>query len=228
VRRPGGYHAVVTRPTTSSSSSLRLLRIAGKPSGVPIVEGPSDADLARMARDKDPRAATLVWNRYSSLVRGVLYRSVGPGHDVEDLLQDVFIGFFKNVGTLRDPSSLRPFLVGIALRTAHTSLRKRRVRRWLRLSDDGVVPEVPTTDGDPRTREAVSRLYTILDRLPDRERLAFVLRHAEGHELTETAELLGVSLATVKRMLQRAEAHVQGSAQKDDLLREWTDGGDDE
>jgi RNA polymerase sigma-70 factor (ECF subfamily) len=181
-----------------------------------------------MAREKDPRAATLVWNRYSGLVRGVLYRAVGPGHDIEDLAQDVFIGFFRNVGTLRDASSLRPFLVGIALRTAHTALRKRRVRRWLRLSDDGSVPEVATLDGDPRTREAVQRLYGILDRLPDRERLAFVLRHAEGHELTETAELLGVSLATVKRMLQRAEAHVQACAQKDDLLSDWTDGGSDE
>ena len=180
-----------------------------------------------MARDRDPRAATLVWDRYSGLVRGVLFRSVGPGHDVDDLLQDVFIGFFKNVGTLRDASSLRPFLVGIALRTARTALRKKRVRRWLHLSDDGTMPDAESNDADPRSREALRRLYAILDELPDRERLAFVLRHAEGHELTETAAALGVSLATVKRMLQRADAHVQARASDDDLLREWT-GGDDE
>ena len=205
---------------------------AGNDARGPADTGPSDAELARMAIEMDPRAATLVWNRYSSLVRGVLFRSVGPGHDVEDMLQDVFVGFFRNVKTLRDPSSLRSFLVGIALRTAHTALRRKRVRRWLRLSDDGSVPEVATDDGDPRTREAVRRLYGILDGLPDRERLAFVLRHAEGHELTETAAMLGVSLATVKRMLQRAEAHVQARAKADDLLNEWVDhrveqGGDD-
>lgn len=190
-------------------------------------DGPPDAELARLAQQKDPRAATLVWDRYSGLVRGVLFRSVGPGHDIEDLLQDVFIGFFKNVGGLRDGTALRPFLVGIALRTARTALRKKRVRRWLHLSDDGNVPEVATDDGDPRTREALRRLYAILDELDDRERLAFVLRHAEGHELTETAEALGVSLATVKRMLQRADAHVQARAKEDDLLCAWT-GGDDE
>jgi RNA polymerase sigma-70 factor (ECF subfamily) len=168
-----------------------------------------------------------VWDRYSGVVRAVLFRSVGPSHDVEDLVQEVFIGFFKNVGALRDPSSLRPFLVGIALRTAHSALRKKRVRRWLHLSDDGSVPEVPSHDSDPRTREALRRLYVILDELPDRERLAFVLRHAEGHELSETASALDVSLATVKRMLQRAEAHVQKRAKDDDLLSDWT-GGDDE
>jgi len=190
-------------------------------------DGPSDADLARLARDRDPRAATLVWDRYSGMVRAVLFRSVGPGHDVEDLVQDVFIGFFKNIGTLRDPSSLRPFLVGITLRTAHSALRKKRVRRWLHLSDDGNVPEVPSNDGDPRTREALRRLYAILDELPDRERLAFALRHAEGNELTETAAALDVSLATVKRMLQRAEAHVQKRAKDDDLLNEWSGGNDE-
>jgi RNA polymerase sigma-70 factor (ECF subfamily) len=161
------------------------------------------------------------------MVRGVLYRSVGPSHDVEDLVQDVFVGFFRNIGTLRDASSLRPFLVGIALRTARSALRKRRVRKWLRLSDDGMVPEVATDDGDPRTREAVRRLYTILDQLDDRDRLAFVLRHAEGYELTETAAALGVSLATVKRMLSRAEEHVRSRARQDDLLGAWTEGGDE-
>jgi len=215
----------------SPPSSVRLLRIAGRtPSGHDhrgAHDGPSDADLARLACDKDPRAATLVWDRYSGMVRAILFRSVGPSHDVEDLVQDVFIGFFKNVGTLRDPSSLRSFLVGIALRTAHSALRKKRVRRWLHLSDDGTVPEVASHDSDPRTREALRRLYVILDELPDRERLAYVLRHAEGHELTETASALDVSLATVKRMLQRAEMHVHGRAKDDDLLSDWT-GGDDE
>jgi RNA polymerase sigma-70 factor (ECF subfamily) len=80
-----------------------------------------------------------------------------------------------------------PFLVGIALRTARTALRKKRVRRWLLLSNDGALPEVASTHADTRTREAVRRVYAVLDELDDRERLAFVLRHAEGHELTETA-----------------------------------------
>jgi RNA polymerase sigma-70 factor (ECF subfamily) len=203
--------------------------VAGRsPSGHedrPPADGPGDAEVARLARDRDPRAATLVWDRYSGMVRGILYRSVGPGHDVEDLLQDVFVGFFRNVGSLRDLSSLRSFLVGITLRTARTALRKKRVRRWLHLSDDGTVPEVATDDGDPRTREAVRRLYAILDELADRDRLAFVLRHAEGHELTETAAAVGVSLATVKRMLQRAEAHVHARARDDELLSAWTGGG---
>lgn len=186
----------------------------------------SDSELAVLARDKDVRAATLIWDRYAGLVRGVLYRSLGPGHEIEDLVQDVFIGFFRNVASLRETASLKPFLVGIAVRTALTELRKRRVRRWIRLSTDGLLPEM-AADTDPRAKEAVRRLYAVFNELSDRERMAFVLRHAEGHELTETAALLGVSLATVKRVLQRAEAIVQSRAREDDLLCAWTERRDE-
>jgi RNA polymerase sigma-70 factor (ECF subfamily) len=200
---------------------LRLLREAPIPGPRPAPEAMSDAELARLARSRDPRAVTLVWNRYAGVVQGIIYRAVGPSHDVEDLVQDVFVGFFKNVGTLRDAGSLRAFLVSISLCTARSALRKRRVRRWLRLSDDGSMPEVPTTGGDPRTHQAMLRLYAILDELDDRGRLAFVLRHAEGYELTETAAALGVSLATIKRALARAEAHVHARSKEDDLLSAW-------
>jgi RNA polymerase sigma-70 factor (ECF subfamily) len=166
-----------------------------------------------------------VWDRYHELVRGVIYRCVGPGHDVEDLVQDTFVGFFRNVATLRDGSLLRPFLVSIAIRSAKTALRKKRVRRWLQLSDDGMLPEVAVDDGDSRAKEAVRRLFGVFDELSDRDRLAFVLRHAEGYELTETAAALGVSLATAKRCLQRAEQHVLSRSRSDDLLNAWAEGG---
>jgi len=208
---------------------VSLLRSRGAPSKERSTPPPTptDSELALLAREKDPRAATLIWDRYAGLVRGVLYRSLGPGHEVEDLLQDVFIGFFKNVTSLREMASLKPFLVGIAVRTALTELRKRRVRRWIRLSADGLLPDLAAADTDPRAKEAVRRLYAVLNELSDRERMAFVLRHAEGHELTETAALLGVSLATVKRVLQRAEALVESRAREDDLLCAWTERSDE-
>jgi RNA polymerase sigma-70 factor (ECF subfamily) len=162
------------------------------------------------------------------MVRGVVYRAVGPGHETEDLVQEVFAGLFKNPGMLREPSALRPFLVSIAMRKARTALRRRRARSWLRLSVDGTLPEVLTQDGDPRVREAVRRLFAILNDLDDRGRLAFVLRHAEGYELTEVAAALGVSLATIKRALARAEAHVHRRARNDDILCAWTEARHDD
>ena len=175
------------------------------------------ATLVRAAAAGDEGAAALVWDEHSALVRGLLRRALGPSADVEDLVQEVFLRFFKRVGTLRDPNALRSFIVGIALRVARGELRSRRVRRWLRLSDTGQLPEA-SVECDTIPRFALVRLYEVLDRLDDRARLVFVLRHVEGYELTEVASALGCSLATIKRYLARAQSRVLAAVRSDPLL----------
>ncbi|AKT40254.1 RNA polymerase sigma factor [Chondromyces crocatus] len=176
-----------------------------------------DAALARAAAEGHPAAASVAWDRFSPLVRGLLRRSLGPSVDVEDQVQEVFLRFFRQIPTLRDPARVRSFLIGITVRVAGTEIRKRRVRRWLRLTDTGAVPEESTTL-DEDAREAVTRLYAILDGMGADERLAFVLRHVEGLELTEVAAGLDVSLATAKRKLARATARVFARVERDPVL----------
>jgi len=176
-----------------------------------------DAELARLAAARDPRAAALLWDRYSTLVRGVLRRSLGPSADVEDLLQDAFIGLFRTLVGLRDPEALRSYVIGTALRVARSELRRRRVRRWLSLTSTGSVPEEATHE-DPEARRAMGRLYEVLDKIDDRGRLAFTLRFFEQYELTEVAEALGCSLATTKRALARAQERVNAMVKRDPLL----------
>jgi len=182
----------------------------------------SDAELALAAAEGDPRAQSEAWDRYSSLVRGLLRRSLGAG-DVQDAVQEVFIRFFRKLPDLREPAAVRSFLIGITLRVAAGELRKRRVRRWLRLTPTGVVPEQPGSELDDVARAALRRLYEILDQQSDDARLAFVLRHVQGMELTEVAGALNVSLATVKRKLARITPRIRAQASRDPLLRTYAD-----
>lgn len=178
-----------------------------------------DATLARLAAAGDRAAHTAIWDRYHPLVRRVLRRTMGPGQDVEDQVQDVFLRFFRNHALLRNPAALRSFLFGITLRVAASELRSRKIRGWLRLTPDGVLDEhaaAPHADAD--AREAVKRLYAILDKLDTQSRLAFVLHHVEGLELVDVASALNVSLATVKRRLARVSARVYAMAQGDRTL----------
>jgi RNA polymerase sigma-70 factor (ECF subfamily) len=72
-------------------------------------------------------------------------------------------------------------------------------------------------------RAAVRKLYGILDELDAEARLAFVLRHTQGLELTEIAEALGCSLATAKRRLAKANERVLVRAKRDPDLMEWVE-----
>ena len=57
-------------------------------------------------------------------MRGILRRSLGLWCDVDDQVQEVFIRFFRNLHTLRDPKVVRSFLIGITLRVASGELRR--------------------------------------------------------------------------------------------------------
>ncbi|MGH7438436.1 MAG: RNA polymerase sigma factor [Polyangiaceae bacterium] len=198
---------------TAARPVLRVVRAVDSP------QAEDDAALVRAVLAGDPAAPARVWDRHSSLVRRVLRRVVGPV-DVEDAMQDAFLRLFRDLGSLRDPSALRGFLLGIAFHVAKSELRRRRARRWLLLSDDGAVvePEALAPDGRIESRAALLRLYQVLDRISDERRAVFVLRFVEGLELAELSEVLGCSLATTKRRVADAAARVSTLAAGDSLL----------
>jgi RNA polymerase sigma-70 factor (ECF subfamily) len=194
-----------------------------------VARDADDATLARAVAEGQMRALGLVWDRYAALVRGILRRALGPGADVDDQVQVIFVAFFRDVKKIRDPGALRSFLIGIATRVARAELRRRRFRHWFMLTKDGVVPEEACPGGDDDAREAVARLYAVLDRLDESSRMIFVLRYIEGLELTETAAAMDVSLATAKRHLARVTARVHAMAARDPILAGYLDskGGPD-
>jgi len=170
---------------------------------------------------RDAEASRTLWCEFAPLVRRLLRRSLGPGHEIDDATQDVFCRLVRSLGGLRDPGALRSFVIGVALRVAGAELRKRHALRWFRLTPSGDVPELPNPAADHEMRAAVSRFYALLDRVGTDDRHCFVLRHLEELELADVAAALDVSLATVKRRLQRVEARVAAMADADPILSEF-------
>jgi RNA polymerase sigma-70 factor (ECF subfamily) len=179
-----------------------------------------DAALVEAVRARMPRAAGRLWDRYSGMVRRILRRILGPSVDVEDAVQEAFLRLFRDLDSLRDPTALRSFLIGISLHVAKSELRRRRAKRWLLLSDDGalVEPEATTDPAQHEQRAALVRLYRVLDRIGAERRSVFVLRYVEGLELSDLSAVLGCSLATTKRRVADAARRVCALAASDPLL----------
>lgn len=172
--------------------------------------GSVDVALAQAVVAGEPWAQREVWDRYAPMVRGVLYRALGPGHDFEDLLQDVFLRVFDRVSGLRAPGALRSFIYSVTVRVVRWEIRRAQSRRRHQaaalLHRHG--PEVVIT-GDPETRDLLARAQNILDVMPARERAVFVMRHVEGKELAEIADGLEISLSTAKRWLKRGVRRIE-------------------
>jgi RNA polymerase sigma-70 factor (ECF subfamily) len=180
-----------------------------------------DEALACALVAREPRAATLAWQRFSPLVRRIVCRAIGPVDEVEDLAQEVFISLFSRVNTLREPRLLRAFVISIASIALRRELRRRRLRSWLGLRPNPAAVDRRVVYPDPLAREALKRLDVLLDHVSARERRAFLLRFLDGMEVTEVAAGLGVSLATAKRCLARSQRRIQNYVERDPLLRHY-------
>lgn len=183
----------------------------------------SDEQIVEGLRAGEAWAQEAIWERYSDRVSRFFARSLGrAAEDVEDLTQEVFLRILTRPAAIRDPGALRDFVMGVSLRVLKNMFRYRWIRRIVRLSDDGQLPDVPLpTSGDETTRHALQRCYKIFDQLNARERAAFVLKYLEEMTLDEVARSLATSRTSVKRLLKSGLGKVSEQVAKDADLQSF-------
>lgn len=180
-----------------------------------------DAELACALIAGEPTAARIALERFSPMVRGILRRGLGADADVEDAFQEVFFCVFRRIPALRDPLSLRAFVLGIAFNTLYHERRRRQKRARVTCDDELVAASLVSGPDDAAANYALLRLGKLLGRLGERERQTFVLRFCEGRTALEAAKLLGVSEPTVRRALAYAWSRIRTWAARDPFLLDY-------
>jgi RNA polymerase sigma-70 factor (ECF subfamily) len=186
-----------------------------------------DTALLEGLRAGEAWAKAALFERHAPHVQRILRKVLGPQPrlEVPDLIHDVFVRALASVDQLREPGAMLAWLQMITLRVAYRALHAQKARRWLRFWEPLEVVELPAGAVDLDALEAYRRTYAVLDRMPAEERVVFALRHIDGMELSPLAVACGVSLATVKRRLVKAEQRFASAAQRDPVLRAWLEEG---
>lgn len=166
-----------------------------------------DADAVTLLNmvQHDPRAAAVLWERFSRPVRGVLQRLLGPEASVEALVEEVFDRLLRRASHLRGVRALDQVILRIALDVGIRELRRQRWTEWFaRAPVASVAEHDETRHGELPERRLLRRLYAALDELSVRERVVFALRYFERMRVVEVAETLGLSVQKTERSLARA------------------------
>ncbi|MBZ5591697.1 MAG: RNA polymerase sigma factor [Acidobacteriia bacterium] len=133
--------------------------------------------------------------------------------EAEDLTQETFLRAYCQQETLRDPKAARGWLYRIATHVCLDRLRKRG--RQVALDGGEEAHHGQPAALEPSAQETVERAETsacvqrCLDYLPDSYRAVILLYEAHGLTAPEIAELLSVSVGTVKMRLHRARRRLQ-------------------
>lgn len=202
----------MARALSGTTGALSIL--AGAPSGI----SEEDARILRGLRAGIEGAYEELISRYEQPIYGLVYRLLGNQPDACDVVQEVFLKVFRGVNSFRERSSLRTWIYRIAVNEAHNyrrwwvrhcrrevSIEKDRAERDVsveRTADHGRSPYEQVLDSE--TRALVERALT---RINPVFRTAVILRDIQNLSYEEIADILQISLGTVKsRILRGREA----------------------
>ncbi|RLG07031.1 MAG: RNA polymerase subunit sigma-24 [Thaumarchaeota archaeon] len=171
-----------------------------------------------------------LFRRYRRRVYEIAYRFTRNVDDALDLTQEIFLKVFKSLGTFKFQSSFYTWLFSTARNYCIDYLRHRRVKR-VELQEN-----MPSSSPDylfrgarvPPPSERIEReelrkaIEKAIESLPPKQREVFILRHYEGLQLKEIAEIVGKRIGTVKANLFHATRKLA------EMLRPYIEGGEDE
>jgi len=138
---------------------------------------------------------------------GYLCRMVGNSADADDLLQDTLIRIANGLPMLEKSIAVKSWAFRIATNIAIDHIRKNKRASLVELNED--------YDHDDKSEDRLvldemnSCIREVIDSLPPDDRAAIVLFNLEGKSISETAEILGISLGTTKVRIHRAKKRLK-------------------
>lgn len=174
----------------------------------PGIEALADAQLVALARAGDREAFEALYRRHAAFALNLAVRIQGSIGDVEDVVHDAFLRAHECLDELREDSAFRAWLASIVVRMVRSRLRRARLLGSLGLSTQQPIDldALAAEGAGPEVRALLAQVYGVLRRLPVDQRIAWTLRYVEKHTLPDAAQIVGCSLATVKRRVSAAQA----------------------
>jgi len=183
----------------------------------------ADVDLMLKFQAGDVSAFEQLMRKHQKPVINTIYRFIGNRAEAEELAQEVFLKVYNSAQKYKPKAKFSTWLYKIVTNLCLNDLRRKRLEI---LSLDDLAEEIPPTPplskrgkrGDfidarqippdiaLERKELVLRVKKSVESLPEKQRMALILREYDGLSYKEIAEVMGCSVASVQSRLQRAKA----------------------
>jgi RNA polymerase sigma factor (sigma-70 family) len=224
---PIGSSPRVVRATQGEVDQASLIygELATKRASLTESSSPDRMRLDR-ARSGDPRELEAIARRELPRVAGLLRRLLGPRHDMEDLVQNVFVEMCKSLPNFRGDSTVSTFVGGITVQIARRAMRP---TAWVRFRSP-MPEEAPAGPDRPHDNaiatEQLRRLDAALAKIGADKRIAFVLWAVEGKDVDTIAKMVGASVPATRSRIHYAQKELRALAASDPYLADLVEGSD--
>ncbi len=164
----------------------------------------TDLELIQEVKEGNQNAFTELMKLYKDIVAYTVKGMLGGGDSAEDIVQEVFIRFYKSIDNFRGESSLKTYLTRIAINLSLNEIRRQKLSRFIRLDefDENKMRDQNNAHTQMELKEIIK---SSLQKLSPKHRSVLVLRLIDGYSTEETAQILNIPLGTVLSRLARAQ-----------------------
>ena len=168
-----------------------------------------DTEIIRQVLEGDIESFRLVLERYEMPIIRMIRNITGNKECCEDIAQDVFLAAYKKLVSF-DPalSSFSTWLFTIARNKGINSLKKKRIPS---MNEPPQEVDTANPSDNMAQKEFFDQLEQVLQRLPVKQKTAFVLAEFEELPYEQIAQIEGVRIGTVKSRINRAKKKLKSA-----------------
>jgi RNA polymerase sigma factor (sigma-70 family) len=178
----------------------------------PLLRLQGDERLVALLRGGNGHAFEVIVDRYEARLLGFCRQMLGSTEDAEDVLQEVFVNAYRAILADDREIKLRPWLYRIARNRCLNHLRK-PVAEGKDSMDSHPIVEAASTHERVQNREEFRQLLSDVDRLPETQRTALLLREMDALSYEEIAQAMQTTVPSVKSLLVRARIALAEASQ---------------
>ncbi len=164
----------------------------------------TDKELKHLMQSDGEQAIEHLFRMYYAYLCQAVYKILGDPSLVEDLVQDVFYELWRKKDRLNINISIRAYLRRAAVNKALNFIRDQKIK----FEDEERAPvqesKISSALQTMEAAELQSRIDEVIDGLPNRCRVVFVLSRFEEMTYQEIAEQLDISVKTVENQISKA------------------------
>jgi RNA polymerase sigma factor (sigma-70 family) len=169
------------------------------------------ARLVQLTLGGDSSAFEQIILRHERRVMSMASRLMGARDDAKDVAQEVFLRAFKYLHRLDVSKPVEPWLIRITINVCRDAARQRqrRLATFVDIGASETIDQSPDPYAGFARKQEQLLLQRALERLPEKERLAIVLRDVEGLTTAEVAAILQSSETTVRSQVSRGRLRLK-------------------
>ncbi|PKO98359.1 MAG: hypothetical protein CVU13_10950 [Bacteroidetes bacterium HGW-Bacteroidetes-8] len=177
----------------------------------------SEDKIIERVLDGETEMFRLLVERYHERIFILSRGFVHQVQDAEDITQETFLRAFISLGSFRGSSEFSTWLYRIGINSAYTFLRKRDKRTISSFYETkiGAIANLLQTNKNDNphrllsSKEAQELIYKEIDRLPERQRVAFIFSRLDDMSQKEIAKIMSLSVHAVESLIQRAKKQLK-------------------